>query len=282
MSKFKLILIVSFLLLLFGGCSRYPTVFPDEIDVNIQDQTTRPITLRLNKVIQQNLTLANDVVVSDTNHFLNLTSGHGLVAGDNIILLQENGEPQFFFGEIISVNINLIEMDTLITYPFNSSITSITQFDPNLNKDGSVTPYIAELCNPFTVPIDINRFILAITDGDAMDSGRFGGLNALIYGISLRKKTSEGHYLHYWNAKTNAQLKGIGFDLDYDSKAPAGIYGMFFRLTYNGQDKHGVTIRLEQGQCIELPILDDLTGLSTMFWTAEGQFTMGEEELNTN
>lgn len=267
------ILIGILLTIVMSGCSG---LIDGSLDVAVQDQTTKPFSLRMNKQIQTNLTLSTNTIINIFE--LNMNPGHGLITGDHIIIIEENGEPNYFFGEIISVNNDIIEMDTLMTYPFNASKARVIQYDPDLNVDGSVTPYIAELCNPFTIPIDINRFIIQMTDGSAMDSSKFGGLDRLTRGISLRKKVSDEYYIHYWNAKDNSELKVLGYDLDYDNKAPAGVFGMTFRLSYNGLDKHGVVIRLRQGQCIELPIVDDLTGQSSILMIAEGSFTEGEEE----
>lgn len=241
------------------------------LKVSTENQFYRPIALRLNKVVQSGLTLAADTVVDSKT--ITMTTGHGLVAGDQIIILEENGEPQFFFAGVISVLGDVLTLDTIIPYPFNSSIAEVTQYDPDLNKDGSTTVYKAELRNPFSFPVDVTRLLFHITDATSMDDSKFGGGTALTNGISLRKNISIVENVHYWNVKTNGGFGEIAFDKIYDEKAPAGVYGLSVRLTYAGQDKHGVAIRLEQGQAIELLIQDDLTGLLSFSVTAEGHFS---------
>lgn len=241
------------------------------LKVSNENQFYRPIALRMNKVVQENLTLASDAVVDSST--ITMTAGHGLVATDYIILLEENGEPQFFFAQILNVAVNVLTLDTLVPYPFSSADASITQYDPDLNKDGSVTVYKAELRNPFTFPIDITRLLFHMTDTTAMDDSKFAGGTALTNGIAFRKNISANNNVHYWNIKDNGGFGEIAFDKAYDDKAPAGLYGLSVRLTYAGQDKHGVAIRLEQGQAIELLIQDDLTGLSSFTITAEGHFS---------
>ncbi len=58
----------------------------------------------------------------------------------------------------------------------------------------------------------------------------------------------------------------------YDDKAPAGVYGLRGRLTYAGQNEHGVTLELEPGESIELVIQDDLTALVSFEVMVQGHF----------
>lgn len=240
------------------------------LKVAVEDQYFRPISLRMNQVIQAGLTLASDTVVDSRT--ITVSTGHGLVADDYIILLQENGEPQFFFAKIMSVAVDVLTLDTLVPYVFLSSLCEITQYDPALNKDGSTTVYKAELRNPFSFSIDITRFIFHMTDATSMDDGKFGGRTALDYGISLRKNIPGSGNIHFWNCKTNGEIGELSFDKEYDEKAPAGVYGFSSRLTYAGQSKHGVAILLESGEAVELLIQDDLTELESFTITVEGHF----------
>lgn len=240
------------------------------LKVAIEDQHFRPISLRMNQVVQEGLTLAEDTVIDSRT--ITVSPGHGLVATDRIILLQENGEPQFFFSKIISVAGDVLTLDTLVPYAFQASIAEITQYDPDLNKDGSTTVYKAELRNPFSFSIDVTRIIMHMTDATAMDDGKFGGRTALDYGISFRKNIPGSGNIHLWNCKTNGEIGELSFDKEYDFKAPAGVYGFSSRLTYAGQSKHGVAILLEQGEAIELLIQDDLTELVSFTIMVEGHF----------
>ena len=90
-------------------------------------------------------------------------------------------------------------------------------------------------------------------------------------GIVLR--VSNGVKTNIWNAKTNADLALLGFDFIYPDKIPAGTYSARFRITYNGQDKHGVTLRLEPGDTLELIVQDDLTDLDLFYMMGQGHLT---------
>lgn len=265
-----------------GTISRLQGVDPDNnvmdigatvegsLKVSTEDKHFRPISLRMNQVVQSGLTLDSDTVIDSRT--ITMTTGHGLVSNDYIIILQENGEPQFFFSKIISVATDVLTLDTLVPYAFLSTLAEVTQYDPELNKDGSTTVYKAEIRNPFSFSIDVTRFIFHMTDASAMDDGTFGGLPALTNGIALRKNIPGEGNQHYWNCKTNGNIGELSFDKEYDDKAPAGVYGFSSRLTYAGPSKHGVAIRLETGEAIELLIQDDLTGLTSFNIMVEGHF----------
>ena len=240
---------------------------------NDQQGITRAISLRMNKVVQSDLKLSTNTTYDSRT--IDMASGHGLVANDHIIILEENGFPQFFFAKILSVSTNELTLDTLVSHEFTADGATVTQYDPELNKGGSATVYKAELRNPFSHDIDVIRLIMHITDGSAMDDALFGGRAALTRGVAFRKNIGTTDSDYYWNVKSNGAIGELTFDKMYDEKAPSGVYGFSARLTYAGETKHGVPIRLKTGQAIELLIQDDLTGLLSFFITAEGHFVEG-------
>jgi len=242
----------------------------DEMDVNVQDQVTKSLSLRMSRILAT-LTLAVDAIVGSRT--VTMTAGHGLTAGDRIIMIETLDYcPSLFYASVISVATNVITLDTLVTNAFTTSAI-VYQYDPELNLDGSTTPIVVSLENPFECAVDITRFIFHITDGTAMDDGTFGGLSALTYGVAMRKYTSAKENEHLWNVKTNGEISEMCFDTRYDEKAPAGVYGFTARLTYAGQSKHGVAIRLQPGEAIQMIIQDDLTGLTSFRCKVQGHIT---------
>lgn len=233
------------------------------VPVSIQDQTSRALNIRMNKVLSSGITLAAIPVVN--GYDITLSPGHGVSVGENITVLEQNGMIELLFGKVLSIAGDVITLDTPVPYAFSLSSTVFT-YDKNMNKDGSVTPVVFSITNAFTVPVDIVRFIFHITAATSMDDSKFGGISALTRGIVLRKKISASSYINYWNVKTNGEFGEIAFDKVYDDKAPSGVYGLTVRITYGGQSKHGVVIRIDPGESIELVVQDDLTG--------EASFTM--------
>jgi hypothetical protein len=101
-----------------------------------------------------------------------------------------------------------------------------------------------------------------------MDDSLFGGITALTNGVVLRQ--NNGVMTNIWNVKSNGEFGLLCFDTFETSKAPAGSFGFRFRNTYAGQAKHGVTLRLEPGDTLEVLIQDDLTDLEDFAMMAQG------------
>ncbi|MCK4818549.1 hypothetical protein KA005_22455 [bacterium] len=237
-------------------------------DVNLQDQTTRPIDTRINRIVDDTITLA--AVPTVDQYDLTLTTGHGVIIGNNLAFLEQNGDPQIYFGEVLNVVGDVVTMDTPVPFAFTPATTVVLSFNSNLNVDGSGTTVVSSLINVFDVSLDLTRFLFHITDGSAMDDGLFGSRTKLTRGIVLRKKLVSGNYINYFNIKTNGEFGELGYDIAYDEKAPAGLFGFRARLTYAGQAKHGVVIRLRPGEIIELLIQDDITTQTSFFMMVQG------------
>lgn len=240
------------------------------IPINIQDQTSRPFDIRVNQIISSAYSLTAVPTINTYDLTLNTTSG--LAVGDSIAFLEQNGMPQLLFGEILAININTITLDTLIPWNFTPANTTVFEFNSDLSIDGSTTEQIFTITNFFAEEIDIVRFVFHCTDNVVMDDEKFCGLTKLTRGLVLRKQLQNGNYINYFNVKTNGEWAELAFDKSYDDKAPAGFYGFSTRLTYGGQSKHGVVIRLAPGESIQLIVQDDLTGLEKGGLMVEGHF----------
>ena len=216
-------------------------------------------------------TLAADTVPDA--YTIELTDATGLVVNQQIGMEQDGGLSDIFFAKILSISTNTLTIDRPIDKIFATGTTLFWSINPGLNVDGSTTREIFIIHNISSTPIDITRLIFSMTDTAAMDDGLFGGQPVLTRGVVLRKKFADGSFLNYWNAKTNGRLSELMFDLTYSDKAPAGVNGLSARLTFGGQNKLGVVIRLHEGDELQMLIQDDLTGLTTFKITAEGHYT---------
>ena len=91
------------------------------LPVNVQDQTTRAFDLQMNRILNS-FTLASDGVVD--SYTLTLTTGHGVIAGDCLGFLEQDGFPQIFNPEVISVAGDVITLDRPVPYPFEEDETN--------------------------------------------------------------------------------------------------------------------------------------------------------------
>jgi len=239
------------------------------LPVNVQDQHTRALDLKFLNADPNNFTtLTADASIGDI--VISVTQTTGMIVGATIGLTNPSGI--FYFGEVVSIDTLDVTLDTPIDNDFPSVSSNVIVADSHLNKLGTLAdPVIFQIGGVGVgtgVEIDITRIMGNISDGSAMDDGKFGGLDKLDNGCILRHVN--GTTQNIWTVKSNGDIALICFDAQYTTKAPSGENGYRFRNTYAGQSKHGVTIRLEPGDTLELLVQDDLTDLTDFQMMAQG------------
>jgi len=239
------------------------------IDVNIQDQHTPSVDTYF---LQQtaNFTLSADTPISTVTtleYDLEATAGHGLIVGNEILLLETDGD-RSFYAEVKNVVTNTITLDRPIDFVYTAASTLGRIVSSEMAVDGSVTPQIFTIRGGALVAHDITRLFLTMLSGSSMDDGKFGSLTALTNGVVLR--IIDGYQENILNLKTNNDIKQFCYDLKYSSKAAAGTYGLSSRMSFGGQSMHGVTIRVKGTDALQWIVQDDLTGLVSLKASAQG------------
>lgn len=240
-----------------GTISAIKTDNGGSLDVFLQDQTTPLHTFYIKKLLNL-VTLANTVVVNSRT--VNLIAGHNCTNGDYLSIIQ-NGVP--YQGKILNVATNTLTMDTPFCCPFTAGATA-ARTSIAMNIDGSGTTVTFNI-NPIQTAVwDIVGITFLIEDEVTMDTAKFGGITALTNGIVVRKKLETGYYRNIFNIKTNGEFEINSGMVDYQAKAPAGVYGFLSKHHFSGQNNFGVVIRLDGTKNEELQILiqDNLTALS--------------------
>lgn len=245
------------------------------VPVNVTDQTTRPIDIRMSRTTSEMYTLAEDT--TPNTYTVTLTSVVGLSAGDKMCLCQDSDNPGTYYGYIISIAGNVLTLNAPIDIVFSNDNNCVFYTIENniATSDGSVTPVEYSVTNIASIDIDITRIILKIVCDTAPDLSHFGDLTTLTRGIVFRKKFSDGVYQNIFVARNNSEFSLLAYDYKtYDATNPAqGVYGLAARLTFAGQDKHGVAIRLSQGEELQMLVQDDLTDLIDFKIMAQGHYT---------
>jgi hypothetical protein len=238
------------------------------VPVNVQDQASPPID-SLFAQSQSLFSLAADTTASTIStlyYKFTAAPGHGIISGEEIILLDEAAD-RSFIASVISVVVDDIEVDRPIDHVFPSATTLGRVILTNLNVDGSITPQIFS-ARAGQNPSDFVRFLITMTDDSSMDDSRFGGLPALTRGLVFR--IVNGFQRTIFCFKTNQEIKQFCYDVEYSSRAPAGFFGLSSRITFGGQSKHGVVLRIGAGDVLQWVVQDDLTGLDTIRISAQG------------
>lgn len=245
------------------------------VPIYIQDQTTGPLDLLFLREINATTLAANTVVGSRT---LTLSPGHGAVIGNTLELADNTVGAYFMQSVITNVVANTITLSSPINRVYTTSNTSVVVSSANMNVNGSVTPVIFSV-NPLPVQSgDMVRVIVSMTDNTGMDFSTFGGISGgLANGVVLRVNNGDGTYRNLANFKTNGDIELYSYDARYFENIGGATRGFSARMTWGGQDKHGVVIRLDGalGEKLEIIVQDDLTSLINMRWIAQGSELQG-------
>jgi len=247
------------------------------IEVALQDQHTEIIDLKLNKLIN-NITLLQNTNIYDRIININSISAPNVLES---ICLKEG--VAFYQAHILDVdslggNEYTIELDTPLDFPYTTSANGCLSI-VNMAVDGSVTPVIFSLSPQGlddNVSWDITRVLIVMSglgigaQNLAPDDSDFGVTEVLTNGVVLR--SINGITKNIFNVKRNGELRLRAYDVTYTEKSKAGLYSVGVRRSFSGQDKNGVTIRLDAAtnDALQIIIQDDLTEMFGMQVVAQG------------
>lgn len=232
------------------------------LDVNIQDQTSDRVSLFLAQILGLVINLSGSV--KDASSFNVTTDGITPVVG-NFICIQEN--EKITQEEILTVTpVSGDEYTITIAVPLDitysaSAGCSIQNVDMDVNG-ASATVEFKVIPAPGTT-WDINRMIVSMTHGTQGDDGLYGNLSALTNGVYYRKEDGQTSQ-NLFNARENSDYRNEGYDVTYVARSGGGgTYGTASRVTFNGQDKSGVSIRLDgdNSETFTGVVRDNLTAL---------------------
>jgi len=239
-------------------------------DVVIQDQISPVLIVPFHKEIAS--TTLDSGATENTKNIV-VVSAASFVIGQYLTIYNVAGN-RFFQGNISNIAGTTITLDTPLDFSYQAG-DKVSVSITNLNVDGSSATQIFTLRAPesgLTISGDITRLIFIMETTTVPDWGKFGDVTELVNGIVIRKKN--GSYENILNVKTNADLAAVMYDLEFIEAARFGINGVKGRLTFAGQEKIGVAVRIEPDEDLELLIQDDLTGLISFKIIAEGHIVV--------
>jgi hypothetical protein len=99
-----------------------------------------------------------------------------------------------------------------------------------------------------------------MTTTDTPAFNEFGDLPALTRGCAMR--VVNGDTTNLWNIKSNADMANLMYDITvFEADKAFNVNGLAGRLSYAGQEKHGVVLRITGGEAIEFIVQDALQTL---------------------
>ena len=240
------------------------------IPVNLQDQTTRAVISKFNKVTNST-TLASLAVKGA--YTIEVTSATGISVGSYIIIFDVTST-RFMFAYAVGVSGTTITLDTPLDFAYLAG-ANVDVAITNLAVNGAITPQVFGLRGLGTptgvsLTVDITRLIFSCVTTSPIDLSKFADITKLTNGLVLRKRN--GNTENLFNVKYNREIAGIMYDFDpYLATNPAqGVDGFVGRLTFAGQNKIGVVQRLAVGEDLEIIVQDNLSAITTLEVIAEG------------
>lgn len=240
------------------------------LGVFVQDQTTPALIIKANKVVQQT-TLA--VTAVQDAYTVTLTDATGFTTSNSIILTSATGN-RYFFADIIGVAGNVITLDSPIDYAFESG-QLVSSVVTNMAVNGSTTPEVfglrgAEPPSGIDLVVDVTRLIFTMKTDSPVSLATFGNLTRLTRGFLVRHVNGVKNKV--FNVKDNAEIAQLMYDFTvYEATNPSqGQDGLVARLTFGGQSKIGVVIRVASLEDLHFIIQDNLSGLQLFEIIIEG------------
>jgi len=239
------------------------------VSVFAQDLTTPALSVPFLEE-RNTSTLASDALIDD--RVINLSPGHGAVAGD-IVELTLDGTSTFMQTKVISVNVDAVTIDQPINTNYTPVNSSILISSDSLQVDGSISPRVFSVLPLPGQSIDVTRMIIEITGSSAMDFEKIGSDPAVINGIVLRLKKEDGTFTNLFNFKSNGDFIRQAFDYEFQVNNANNVRAFTSRLTWAGQSKHGVVLRLDGdlGEELQVVVQDDLTGGDNLSFILQAQ-----------
>ncbi len=248
------------------------TITRGNLNVLAGDQTSTPLDALFAQSISEFTisiaTTASGVEAGTFVYTFEATVGHGINVADEILLLDTIADKSFF-AEVLAVSTNTITVDRPIDHAF--PLTTLGRIvTTEMAVNGSITPQVFSLRAGATA-VDAVRFLITMIDDTSMDDAKFGGIGALTRGLVLRIVNTFQKTI--FCLKSNQEIKQFCYDVAYSDKAPAGSFGLVARMTFGGQSKHGVVLRISDDDVIQWVVQDDLTALTSLKISVQGHDT---------
>lgn len=243
--------------------------------VCVQDQASEPIDALFNQQTGSFTISADTTESTETtlNYTFEATGGHGLAATDEILLLDVVGD-RALQAVVVLVSTNTITIDRPIDHVYPSATSLGRIVTSEMAVVGSLVSPQIYTYRVGTAPVDVTRLLLTMTHSAAGTLDKFGSINALTNGLVFR--IYNGLHKTEFNFKTNRDIKQFCYDVEFSDNAGPSLYGTSARISFGGQDKHGVVIRVSEGTVLQWIVQDDLTGLDSLVNSLQGHKTSAD------
>ena len=202
-------------------------------------------------------TLAVNTTVD--SRFITLQSGHGLTAGSVGLttLIETLVDATYYSATILGVVVDVVELSAPLPKIFVVGQTSLLVATNEMSGvNGTTTPVVFRLAPNANQVGAITGIRIATTSTNSSDLTTFGGADALLRGILLRKKRADGTYVNLCSFKTNFDLSLLSKSVvTYEPKQGNSTHGFTASLLLNGEENVDFVVRLDGALGEELQII---------------------------
>jgi len=219
------------------------------MDVNLQDQTTRPLFLPFVQETATITTLTAPTVVN--SRVVNVDDETAFSDGDVVGIFGGS----FYFATIVSTSPGVLKMNAPLDFAFQVSGSIVQKVNNEMNTDGSSTPQAYSARGAPGFDIDVTRILLTIILDNPVDMKGFAdNENPLPVGLHFRRR--DGAYQNFFTIRKNIGFVKVAYDVQrYSGESPKDVDALSMRLTFGGQNKLGVVVRLS-GQDDRLEVIN--------------------------
>jgi hypothetical protein len=247
-------------------------------DVNLSDQTTPAIIAPFNRILTSTF-ITQPVSIGDYVVTVDDPTNASIVSGLNYLVLFDPVSIRFSQFNIIGISGNILTLDRFIDFDYPAgTFCDIGRYNMGGEVGSMASPITYGLRGTGAPPgvdltFDVTRILITARTDTAVDLAKFCDIPALQNGILFRRR--DGEHRNIFNIKSNGGIKAMAYDWEpYSAQnINQGQHGFGSRLTFAGQSKIGVVIRLPIGDDLECIITDSLLGIAELSIVAEGHIT---------
>ncbi|MCK4958883.1 MAG: hypothetical protein KAT00_05775 [Planctomycetes bacterium] len=261
----------------FNGIEMLRAAFNSQgkLEVQLSDQTTPTVIVPLNQVANETTLLSGATIEEST---VDVSATAGFVDGTFIVIANADENRYYTGKQVGAIAGNTVTLDTPLDFSYPAG-TEITNGSTDLSVLGTLaSPEIFSLraSDPgLPTVVDVTRIIFTCITDTAVDLTKFGDIiGGLTNGIVLRRR--DGFINNIFNAKNNGELSSLMYDFQVAAATNPnqGQDGFVGRLTFAGQNKIGVTIRIGPDEDLEILVQDDLSTLLDFQIVVEGHVVL--------
>ena len=246
------------------------------LDFHDADTHTRPLNLNVLRCTGNTTNPATNLVAGVTFSF-DVSAGDGInYPVGTTISFSEVGLVETVIYTITAQLVDTITLDMPVGVSYTTAAIIEECIADMSSAAGTIgSPQIYEIAPPAGQIWHLYRFITSIVHTTAADDSRFGNLAALTNGVILRRMLGGGEIATFTNWKSNGDLAGDMFNVDYTDKAGAGNFGTRARASI--KIGTGAILKLDgdAGDSVEIVIQDDLTTLVSYKVKFQGHIETG-------